>query len=165
MTKACARKYSTIARHTPIIVDPHMLQIVLHQLIILSDTYVDFWHCFWQEYFYGLFGELSPPLNSVHLDELHVFTINSSKKSRKRGEEKVEVVAINIGQDYIGSVLAVSHTKQPNQLISRYTLKFVQLYHVKLGILCVNNVFYVYLYMEIYVSIVYTYITHVYYND
>ena len=49
-----------------------------------------------------------------------------------------------------------------NSWISWFQGIIVQLYHVQLGIFGVNNVFYVYLYMEAYVSIVYMYITHVY---
>ncbi|KAG0487428.1 hypothetical protein HPP92_009523 [Vanilla planifolia] len=72
-----------------------------------------------KEYFYGLNNDLSPNSLSMNLDDISVYRISGDPPAAR------SLVAVDINQEIIHSVLAISYAKDPDQIISSNVAGFV----------------------------------------
>jgi len=88
-----------------------------------------------QEYFYGLANDLSPHSNVANFSDLSVYRIGGGPQAPRSAlpigaeptADPTRVVAVNISQDLLHLVLAVSFAKEPEEIISRYHLKALKI--------------------------------------
>lgn len=82
---------------------------------------------FSQEYFYGLTNDLSPHSNIANFSDLSVYRIGGGPQAPRSAlpigaepaADPTRLVPVNINQDLLHLVLAVSFAKEPDQIISR----------------------------------------------
>lgn len=82
---------------------------------------------FLQEYFYGLANDLSPHSNIANFSDLSVYRIGGGPQAPRSAlpigaepaADPMRLVPVNINQDLLHLVLAVSFAKEPDQIISR----------------------------------------------
>lgn len=80
-----------------------------------------------QEYFYGLSNDLSPHSNIASFHDLVVYRIGGGPQAPRSAlpigaeptADPTRVVAVNISQELLHLVLAVSYAKDPEDIISR----------------------------------------------
>lgn len=81
-----------------------------------------------QEYFYGLANDLSPHSNIANFSDLSIYRIGGGPQAPRSAlpigaepaADPTRLVPVNINQDLLHLVLAVSFAKEPEQIISRY---------------------------------------------
>ncbi|PKA66183.1 Protein CLP1 like [Apostasia shenzhenica] len=86
-----------------------------------------------REYFYGLLNDLSPHSNIVNFSDISVYRIGGRPQAPRSalpiGAEPVadptRLVAVNINQDLLHLILAVSYAKEPDQIISSNVAGFI----------------------------------------
>lgn len=86
-----------------------------------------------REYFYGLANDLSPHSNIANFSDLSVFRIGGGPQAPRSAlpigaepaADPTRVVPVNISQDLLHLVLAVSFAKEPEQVISSNVAGFI----------------------------------------
>ncbi|KAJ8419564.1 hypothetical protein Cgig2_017992 [Carnegiea gigantea] len=86
-----------------------------------------------REYFYGLANDLSPHSNVANFSDLSVYRIGGGPQAPRSAlpigaepaADPTRVVAVNISQDLLHLVLAVSFAKEPEEIISSNVAGFI----------------------------------------
>ncbi|XP_020679215.1 protein CLP1 homolog isoform X4 [Dendrobium catenatum] len=86
-----------------------------------------------QEYFYGLFNDLSPHSNIVSFNDITVYRIGGGPQAPRSAlpigaeplADPTRLVAVNINRDLLHLILAVSYAKEPDQIISSNVAGFI----------------------------------------
>lgn len=86
-----------------------------------------------REYFYGLVNDLSPHSNVANFSDLSVYRIGGGPQAPRSAlpigaepaADPTRVVAVNISQDLLHLVLAVSFAKEPEEIISSNVAGFI----------------------------------------
>ncbi|GAB4858952.1 Protein CLP1 [Ancistrocladus abbreviatus] len=91
-----------------------------------------------REYFYGLSNDLSPHSNVANFSDLSVYRIGGGPQAPRSAlpigaepaADPTRVVPVNISQDMLHLVLAVSFAKEPDQIISSNVAGFIYITEV-----------------------------------
>ncbi|XP_044468287.1 protein CLP1 homolog isoform X2 [Mangifera indica] len=86
-----------------------------------------------REYFYGLTNDFSPHANVANISDLHVYRIGGGPQAPRSalpiGADPVanplRLVPVNVDQDLLHLVLAVSYAKEPDEIISSNVAGFI----------------------------------------
>ncbi|KAJ4808661.1 hypothetical protein LUZ62_021227 [Rhynchospora pubera] len=86
-----------------------------------------------REYFYGPSNDLSPHSNIINFSDISVYRVGGGPQAPRSAlpigsepaADPMRLVAVNISQDLLHSVLAVSYAKEPDQIISSNVAGFI----------------------------------------
>ncbi|KAJ0098477.1 hypothetical protein Patl1_22123 [Pistacia atlantica] len=86
-----------------------------------------------REYFYGLTNDFSPHANVANISDLHVYRIGGGPQAPRSalpiGADPVanplRLVPVNVDQDLLHLLLAVSYAKEPDEIISSNVAGFI----------------------------------------